>query len=84
MSTYNVNKWKVQTKTGDSLQSVEVSVVVEGTHGEESWGWHDDESKIVVLRVDSLYQKRPVDQSIIDAAEAIAYNICVEKNSTKI
>lgn len=76
-------EWKVQTKTSDDLRSVEVSAVVKGSHGEESWGWNNDESKIIVLRVDSLYQKRPVDQSIIDAAEAVAYNICVEKNAAK-
>lgn len=81
MSTNNAGKWKVQTKTSDNNQSVEVSAVLEGTHGVKSWGWHDGESKVVILQVASLYQEIPVDQSIIDAAEAVAYNICVEKNS---
>jgi hypothetical protein len=74
-------KWVVQTKVSNDRCSVEVSAVLEKTHGVKSWGWHDGNLKVIVLDVQRLYQQIPVDQSIIDAAEAVAYNICVEKNS---
>ncbi|UIW11177.1 MAG: hypothetical protein [Enterobacter phage ENC9] len=73
--------WTVETKIGNNGCSVEVSAVIKGSHGEKSWGWHDDgDTKYVVLRVDSLYQKTPVLRSIIDLAEEEARRICRQKN----
>lgn len=75
------NEWTVETKIADGGRSVEVSAVIKGSHGEKSWGWHDDgDTKYVVLRVDSLYQKTPVLRSIIDLAEEEARRICRQKN----
>lgn len=73
--------WTVETKIGDNGCSVEVSAVIKGSHGEKSWGWHDNgDTKYVVLRVDALYQKTPVLRSIIDLAEEEARRICRQKN----
>lgn len=73
--------WTVETKIGNNGCSVEVSAVIKGSHGEKSWGWHDNgDTKYVVLRVDSLYQKTPVLRSIIDLAEEEARRICRQKN----
>lgn len=73
--------WTVETKIGDNGCSVEVSAVIKGSHGEKSWGWHDNgDTKYVVLRVDALYQKTPVLRSIIELAEEEARRICRQKN----
>lgn len=73
--------WTVETKIGNNGCSVEVSAVIKGSHGEKSWGWHDNgDTKYVVLRVDSLYQKTPVLRSIIELAEEEARRICRQKN----
>lgn len=73
--------WTVETKIADNGCSVEVSAVIKGSHGEKSWGWHDDgKTKHVVLRVADLYQKTPVLRSIIDLAEDEARRICRIKN----
>lgn len=73
--------WTVETKIGNNGCSVEVSAVIKGSHGEKSWGWHDNgDTKYVVLRVDALYQKTPVLRSIIDLAEEEARRICRQKN----
>ncbi|UIS65667.1 unknown function [Enterobacter phage vB_EclM_Q7622] len=73
--------WTVETKIGNNGCSVEVSAVIKGSHGEKSWGWHDNgDTKYVVLRVDALYQKTPVLRSIIELAEEEACRICRQKN----
>lgn len=73
--------WTVETKIGNNGCSVEVSAVIKGSHGEKSWGWHDNgDTKYVVLRVDALYQKTPVLRSIIELAEEEARRICRQKN----
>lgn len=73
--------WTVETKIGDNGCSVEVSAVIKGSHGEKSWGWHDNgDTKYVVLRIDALYQKTPVLRSIIELAEDEARRICRQKN----
>ncbi|UYM28788.1 hypothetical protein [Serratia phage vB_SspM_LC53] len=73
--------WVVETKLSENNRSVEVSAVIKGSHGHTSWGWHDDgETKFVVLRVESLYQKVPVMRSIINLAEEQARRICRIKN----
>lgn len=75
------NEWTVETKIGNNGCSVEVSAVIKGSHGEKSWGWHDNgDTKYVVLRVDALYQKTPVLRSIIELAEEEARRICRQKN----
>lgn len=75
--------WKVNTKVGDNRCSVEVSAVVAGTHGDVSWGWHDDVDKIIVLYVSEVYQKRPISDEIIAQAEKEAQAICNERNPSK-
>lgn len=72
--------WIVDTKTDADKTSVEISAVIKGTHGETSWGWHDGESKIVVLRVEKLYQKVPISNTIIAQAQKEAQAICEEQN----
>lgn len=73
--------WTVDTKIADDGRSVEISAVIQGSHGEKSWGWHDNgKTKHVVLRVASLYQQTPVLQSIIALAEDEARRICRLKN----
>lgn len=73
--------WTVETKIADEGRSVEVSAVIKGSHGEQSWGWHDDgKTKHVVLRVADTYQKTPVLRSIIELAEDEARRICRIKN----
>lgn len=75
------NEWIVETKIADEGRSVEVSAVIKGSHGEKSWGWHDDgKTKHVVLRVADNYQKTPVLRSIIELAEDEARRICRIKN----
>lgn len=72
--------WKVNTKIADNKTSVEISAVIEGSHGDTSWGWHDNEEKVVVLRVESLYQERPISDAIIEQAQKEAQVICDERN----
>lgn len=75
------NEWVVETKIADKGRSVEVSAVIKGSHGEKSWGWHDDgKTKHVVLRVADTYQNTPVLRSIIELAEDEARRICRTKN----
>ncbi len=75
------NEWKVETKIADGGRSVEVSAVIKGSHGEKSWGWHDDgKTKYIVLDIHSTYQRVPVLRSIIDLAEDEARRICRQKN----
>lgn len=72
--------WKVNTKIADNKMSVEISAVIEGSHGDLSWGWHDDKEKVVVLRVSDMYQKYPVSDTIIAQAQKEAQAICDERN----
>lgn len=72
--------WTVETKIADGGRSVEVSAVIKGSHGEKSWGWHDDgKTKHVVLRVASTYQEVPVSEAIIKQAEWEANEFCLAK-----
>ncbi|UIO58030.1 hypothetical protein S1P5_00114 [Escherichia phage vB_EcoM-S1P5QW] len=74
------NEWIVDTKIGDDGCSVEVSAVVKGTHGEESWGWHNEANKYIVLSTSKTYgQKVPVSKAIIKQAQWEANEICLAK-----
>ncbi|AEV89444.1 hypothetical protein OBP_007 [Pseudomonas phage OBP] len=90
MSTFETNvntndttvEWVVESK-GDYLKGdCEISAVIKGTHGHTSWGWPDDESKIIVLSCNNQRSKPlPIDPRIIAAAESVALEIVNEKNA---
>lgn len=74
------NEWIVDTKIGADGCSVEVSAVVKGTHGEKSWGWHNEANKYIVLSTSKTYgQKVPVSKAIIKQAQWEANEICLAK-----
>ena len=74
------NEWVVETKISDGGCSVEVSAVVKGTHGEKSWGWHNEANKCIVLSTSKTYgQAVPVLPGIIALAEEEARRICASK-----
>lgn len=74
------NEWIVDTKIGSDGCSVEVSAVVKGTHGEKSWGWHNEANKYIVLSTSKTYgQKVPVSKAIIKQAQWEANEICLAK-----
>lgn len=74
------NEWIVETKIGADGCSVEVSAVVKGTHGEKSWGWHNEANKYIVLSTSKTYgQKVPVSKAIIKQAQWEANEICLAK-----
>lgn len=74
------NEWIVDTKIGDDGCSVEVSAVVKGTHGEKSWGWHNEANKCIVLSTSKTYgQRAPVSKAIIKQAQWEANEICLAK-----
>ncbi|AEK12391.1 hypothetical protein F413_gp251 [Escherichia phage ime09] len=74
------NEWIVNTKISSDGCSVEVSAVVKGTHGEESWGWHNEANKYIVLSTSKTYgQKVPVSKAIIKQAQWEANEICLAK-----
>ncbi|URY13689.1 hypothetical protein [Shigella phage ESh26] len=74
------NEWIVDTKISSDGCSVEVSAVVKGTHGEESWGWHNEANKYIVLSTSKTYgQKVPVSKAIIKQAQWEANEICLAK-----
>lgn len=75
--------WIVDVKGGEpGTREVEVSAVDENNkHGRLSWGWHDEDKKIVVLRVSSLYQKYPIHPDVIASAISVAKCVCEQKNN---
>lgn len=74
------NEWVVETKISDGGCSVEVSAVVKGTHGEKSWGWHNEANKCIVLSTSKTYgQRAPVSKAIIKQAQWEANEICLAK-----
>lgn len=73
-------KWKLSYKHSDEGRSVEISALIEGIHGDESWGWFGDD-KIQVLSTMSTYQRVPVDKRIIVQALAVAQEIVDSKNN---
>ena len=74
------NEWIVDTKIGADGCSVEVSAVVKGTHGEKSWGWHNETNKYIVLSTSKTYGQRvPVSKAIIKQAQWEANEICLAK-----
>lgn len=74
-------EWVVETKISSGGRSVEVSAVIKGSHGHTSWGWHDGETKHIVLATTSTYAPAaPIARSIVDAAEDEARRICRAKN----
>ena len=74
------NEWIVDTKISSDGCSVEVSAVIKGTHGEKSWGWHNEANKYIVLSASKTYgQKVPVSKAIIKQAQWEANEICLAK-----
>ena len=74
------NEWIVDTKISSDRCSVEVSAVIKGTHGEKSWGWHNEANKYIVLSTSKTYgQKVPVSKAIIKQAQWEANEICLAK-----
>lgn len=74
------NEWIVDTKISFDGCSVEVSAVIKGTHGEKSWGWHNEANKYIVLSTSKTYgQKVPVSKAIIKQAQWEANEICLAK-----
>ncbi|QXV73141.1 hypothetical protein [Escherichia phage vB_EcoM_Shinka] len=74
------NEWIVDTKISSDGCSVEVSAVIKGTHGEKSWGWHNEANKYIVLSTSKTYgQKVPVSKAIIKQAQWEANEICLAK-----
>lgn len=65
------DKWKVQTKIGDGNHDFEISVVkISNKHGQESWGWPDDD-KIIFSSDD--YSRA--------MAKKVAYILCEALNN---
>lgn|GEM_PF-4998222 len=64
-------KWIVQHFKGDGEH--EISVVKEGTHGTESWGWSGDD-KIILVHGDDEYSKKTRNM-LLRYAELIAYEL---------
>lgn len=71
--------WVVEIKEAGT--TLEISAVIEGSHGHKSWGWHDGVTKHVVLSISNTLKKQaPLPKHIIDLVILEAQKICDEKN----
>lgn len=74
------NDWVVETKITDGGVTVEVSAVIEGSHGHKSWGWHGEHKQIVLKTSKTYGEQLPVSRAMLDLAEDEARRICRQKN----
>lgn len=75
----NTEKWIVQ-KHPVGGKHLEIAVVVEGTHGTKSYGWHDNVEKTIILADQHVSNQRPYSEAMFELAMKEAQELCDQLN----
>lgn len=75
----NTGKWIVQ-KHPVGGKHLEIAVVVEGSHGTKSYGWHDNVEKIIILADQHVSNQRPYSEAMFELAMKEAQELCERLN----
>jgi len=61
-------------------ERLEIAVVVEGSHGTLSYGWHDNVNKIIILADQHVPNQRPYSKAMFELAMKEAQELCDQLN----